>query len=122
MGTQIRMPKLGDDIEEAAIVAWLKRSGDQVRNGEIIAEIETEKANVELEAEGEGALQILVEAGRRVAIGTPIATIGEVSEPVVTSTAAPPEPLISEPDAAPVHAERAIGEREAIEPRGRTRS
>ena len=101
MGAHVRMPKLGDDIDEAAIVAWLKRSGDSVRKGEVIAEIETEKANVELEADGEGVLQILVDAGQRVAIGTPIATIGDVSGPAVAPNQ-PPRPTTSRPPAASV--------------------
>lgn len=101
MGTLIRMPKLGDDIVEAAVIAWLKGNGDSVRNGEIIAEIETEKASVELEAEDDGVLQILVDAGRRVAIGTPIATIGEVSEVsefVIKPAPRSPEPQVSQPE------------------------
>ena len=86
----IRMPRLGDDIEEAAVVRWLKQDGEIVKAGEPIAEVETEKANVELEADADGPFRTLVEPGQSVPVGTGIATIGEVDMDIpATNTAIP---------------------------------
>jgi pyruvate dehydrogenase E2 component (dihydrolipoamide acetyltransferase) len=80
---QVLMPKLGDTMEEGKILAWRKQVGDTVKKGDAIAEIETEKVNIEAESYAEGVLrQILVPAGATVAIGTPIALVGDPSEPL----------------------------------------
>jgi pyruvate dehydrogenase E2 component (dihydrolipoamide acetyltransferase) len=72
------MPRLSDTMSEGAVGKWLKQPGDQVTDGEIIAEIETDKATMELQAFESGTLQkILVPEGQTVAIGTPIAIIGD---------------------------------------------
>ncbi|MER7083243.1 biotin/lipoyl-containing protein [Saccharopolyspora kobensis] len=70
--TEIQMPRLSDTMEEGVISTWRKKVGDQVSRGEVIAEIETDKALMELEAYDDGVLEkILVEEGATVPIGTP---------------------------------------------------
>jgi pyruvate dehydrogenase E2 component (dihydrolipoamide acetyltransferase) len=75
---EVTMPRLSDTMSEGAVGKWLKQPGDQVADGDIIAEIETDKATMELQAFESGTLQkILVPEGQTVAIGTPIAIIGD---------------------------------------------
>jgi pyruvate dehydrogenase E2 component (dihydrolipoamide acetyltransferase) len=73
----ILMPKLSDSMDHGAILTWLKSSGDQVEIGDEILEIETDKATVTYAAEDVGTLEIVVEEGTTVPVGTPIARIGE---------------------------------------------
>ncbi|NKX86882.1 2-oxo acid dehydrogenase subunit E2 [Nocardia coubleae] len=85
------MPRLSDTMEEGVVVAWLKKVGDTVEPGEILAEIETDKALMELEAYDHGVLeQILATEGTRVAIGAPIGMIGDGT--ATTAPAPPPVP------------------------------
>ena len=68
------MPNLGYDMEEGRIARWLKSVGDRVERGEPLAEIETDKTTIEMEALATGTLvEILFEAGADVAVGAPIA-------------------------------------------------
>ena len=76
----VNMPKLSDTMEEGTIVEWKKKSGDQVKTGDVLAEVESDKATFDLEAEVDGTLQILVEQGVPAKIGAPIAKIGEAGE------------------------------------------
>src|SRR5579883_1715699 len=71
------MPKMGDAMESGTLLTWRKKSGDSVKEGEVIAEIETDKSNVELEAEDSGVLQTKVSEGASVPVGAIIATIGD---------------------------------------------
>jgi pyruvate dehydrogenase E2 component (dihydrolipoamide acetyltransferase) len=74
---EVTMPRLSDTMAEGTVGRWLKQPGDQVHAGEVIAEIETDKAVMELEAFESGTLQtILVPEGQTVPIGQPIALIG----------------------------------------------
>ncbi|MFD3744000.1 dihydrolipoamide acetyltransferase family protein [Nocardia sp. NPDC058633] len=74
----IIMPRLSDTMEDGVVAAWLKSVGDQITRGEIVAEIETDKALMELEAYDDGVLEkILAEPGARVPIGEPIAIVGD---------------------------------------------
>ena len=73
----VNMPKLSDTMEEGTIVEWKKKSGDDVKTGDVLAEVESDKATFDLEAEADGKLQILVEQGVPAKIGAPIARIGE---------------------------------------------
>src|SRR3982074_3796632 len=75
----INMPKLSDTMEEGTIVEWKKKTGDEVKQGDVLAEVESDKATFDLEAETGGVLSILVEQGVPAKIGAPIATIGEAS-------------------------------------------
>jgi pyruvate dehydrogenase E2 component (dihydrolipoamide acetyltransferase) len=85
---EVLMPRLSDTMEEGTLSRWLKREGDQVRKGEVIAEIETGKAIMELEAYDQGILtRILLAEGASAPIGMPIAVIG--GEPAVPTPQAP---------------------------------
>ena len=76
---EVRMPKMGDGMEEGTVLRWLKREGDQVTVNESIAEIETDKANVEMPAEESGTLTlIVVKEGQTVPVGAVLAHIGGV--------------------------------------------
>lgn len=87
---EITMPRLSDTMEDGVIASWLKQVGDQVTRGEVIAEIETDKALMELEAYDDGVLErILADAGSRVPIGEPIALVGDGSGAVSAISAAP---------------------------------
>lgn len=77
------MPKLSDTMTVGTVANWLKNEGDAIESGDVIAEIETDKATMELEAFDEGVLlKQIVPAGGQVAIGSPIAAIGEEGEEV----------------------------------------
>jgi pyruvate dehydrogenase E2 component (dihydrolipoamide acetyltransferase) len=74
---EVRMPKMGDGMEEGTINSWLKKEGDQIASGESIAEVATDKANVEISAYESGVLtQIIVREGQTVPVGEVIAVIG----------------------------------------------
>ncbi|WP_174566287.1 dihydrolipoamide acetyltransferase family protein [Nocardia pseudovaccinii] len=86
----IIMPRLSDTMEEGVVVAWLKQVGDKVSRGDILAEIETDKALMELEAYEDGILeQILFEPGSRVPIGNTIALIGDGTGSAAGGSAGP---------------------------------
>lgn len=75
------MPKMGDAMTEGKVLKWRKRPGESVAKGEPIAEIETDKVNVDIEAEDAGTLvEILVGEGQTAAVGAKIATIGKAGE------------------------------------------
>src|ERR1700710_2221127 len=82
MATEILMPALSPTMTEGKLSKWLKKVGDAVKSGDVIAEIETDKATMEVEAIDEGKiLQILVEEGSEgVAVNPVIATWGEEGE------------------------------------------
>ena len=86
---EINMPKLSDTMEEGTIVEWKKKSGDQVKAGDVLAEVESDKATFDLEADADGTLQILVEQGVPAKIGAPIARIGEGGGEAATKQEAP---------------------------------
>ena len=70
----IEMPKLGYDMETGKVSGWIKKVGDQVARGDVIAEIETDKSTVEMEATASGTLEEIVhEAGDEVPVGETIA-------------------------------------------------
>ena len=77
MAEIVRMPKLSDTMTEGVVAEWHKKVGDTVKNGEVLAEIESDKATMEFEATDEGVLaQILVPAGTEgVKVNTAIAVI-----------------------------------------------
>ena len=76
MPREIKMPKLSDTMEEGTLNVWRKSEGDAIGKGDILLEIETDKADMEFEAYMSGTLaKILVPAGETVAIGTPIAVV-----------------------------------------------
>lgn len=78
MSHEIRMPRLTDDMEEGTVIRWLVKQGQMVSTGDPIAEVETDKANVEIEAEQSGVLQeILVGEGSRAPVGAVLAVLGD---------------------------------------------
>ena len=91
---QVFMPRLSDTMTEGTVSTWTKGVGDRIEKGDVIAEIETDKATMELEAYDAGVLeQILVDVGKTVPIGEVIAVIGDGSgaaAPAATSVSAPP--------------------------------
>lgn len=85
MATQVVMPKLSPTMEEGQIARWLKQEGDKVSMGEPLAEIDTDKATMEMQALGNGVLRkILVKEGESVPLGQMIAVIGEADEDIST--------------------------------------
>ncbi len=81
MATKVHMEALSPTMEEGQVVKWLKSEGDKVASGDVLAEIETDKATMELVARGEGILQkILLEEGGTAAVGALIGVIGEDGE------------------------------------------
>src|ERR1700728_4155667 len=112
MSTQILMPALSPTMTEGKLARWLKNVGDEVHAGDVIAEIETDKATMEVEAVDEGKLaQILVDEGTEgVAVNTPIAVLSMNGETVAAAPPAPApaqaraEPTKAAPAAAPVAA------------------
>ncbi len=88
MSVEIRVPALGESIVDATIASWLKKEGEAVRVGEALVELETDKVNIEVNAEQDGVLQKVVkQAGDTVAVGEVLGLIGvsqEASTPATT--------------------------------------
>ncbi len=100
MTSEVTMPQMGADMTEGTLVRWLKVVGDEVARGEVIAEIETDKATVELEAfEGGTLRQLVVDEGETVPVGEIIALLGDEGEPL---------PAVARKPAAETPARRAI--------------
>jgi pyruvate dehydrogenase E1 component beta subunit len=99
----ILMPALSPTMEEGKLSKWLKNVGDNVKSGDVIAEIETDKATMEIEAVDDGPLtEILIAAGTEgVKVNTPIAVIGEASKGTSSGAVAPPSPQEKEQVASP---------------------
>ena len=110
MATIIEMPKLSDTMSVGTLVTWLKKEGDKVSSGDKIAEIETDKATMEMEVFEDGVLlKQIVAVGEQVAVGAPICAIGKPGEKVdVPAKSAAPAPAPAakkdEPKAAPAPA------------------
>ncbi len=102
MGVQILMPALSPTMTEGKLSRWLKKAGDDVRAGDVIAEIETDKATMEVEAVDEGRIgKILVAEGTEgVAVNTPIAELEGEGGAAAAAPAPAPEPVAA-PKAAP---------------------
>ncbi|MDQ3266785.1 MAG: pyruvate dehydrogenase complex E1 component subunit beta [Myxococcota bacterium] len=90
MANAVQMPALSPTMTEGKISRWLKKEGDSVKSGEAIAEVETDKSNLEVEAYDDGVLlQIAVKEGESAPVGAPIAFIGAKGEKVSAQPAAP---------------------------------
>ena len=122
------MPKLSDTMEEGKILRWLKKPGDQVNVGDVLAEVETDKADMELEAESSGVLsKILVDEGGSAAVGEKIALLGDggaaAAEVKTEARQAKPEAAGPRPETRPARAEaheskpQARGPRPIVPPR-----
>jgi pyruvate dehydrogenase E2 component (dihydrolipoamide acetyltransferase) len=93
MASRVVMPKLSDTMEEGKILRWLKQEGDKVETGQTLAEVETDKATVEMEAYTNGVIRKLVASpGDTIKIGATIAVIGSPDEDIsaLLEPAAPP--------------------------------
>lgn len=107
MATVVNMPKLGFDMAEGTLIRWVKAVGDTVNRGEVLAEIETDKATVEVEALDSGTLRRqLVTEGTAVPVGTAIAVIGSPDESIEglsapAATAEPAKAAAASPEAQP---------------------
>lgn len=118
MAEVVYMPKLSDTMTEGVVAAWTKNVGDAVKSGEVLAEIETDKATMEFESFYDGVLlHIGVETGKAAPVNSILAVIGEAGEDIsavlanaaagAPGAAAAPAP-VSEPAAAPVAASPAV--------------
>jgi len=88
MAVEVPMPRLSDTMEQGTVARWVKQEGDRVVAGDVIAEIDTDKATMELTAYEDGVLlKILVGEGESAELGTPIALIGAEGEEVPETTA-----------------------------------
>src|SRR5215831_1122770 len=89
--SDITMPRLSDTMQEGTIAHWLKKAGDEIKKGDVLAEIETDKATMDLEAYEEGTLQqVLVQEGETVPVGQVVARIGSGSGSQPAEAAATP--------------------------------
>lgn len=110
MAETISMPKLGFDMAEGLLVRWVKQVGENINKGDILAEIETDKATVEVESSATGVvLQLIVDQGTMVPVNAPIAVVGQAGEtvseqkPVISEQKAEEKPAAqTQPTVAPV--------------------
>jgi pyruvate dehydrogenase E2 component (dihydrolipoamide acetyltransferase) len=127
MITRVVLAKLSPTMEEGTIVKWSKKEGDAIKVGDVLAEIETDKANMEMEALGSGVLRkILVQAGGKAPIGSLIGVIADPNEDIsamlaeaakAAPAAAPqPAPAAAAPAAAPRPAAQAAPPPAAAQP------
>jgi pyruvate dehydrogenase E2 component (dihydrolipoamide acetyltransferase) len=126
--SDVNMPKLSDTMEEGTIVEWKKKSGDPVKKGEVIAEVESDKATFDLESEADGVLDIIVQQGVPAKIGAPIARIGAAGEapaakpapteaaPKVEAAKEVPKEVAKEPPKEAAEAEKPKAESESAAP------
>jgi pyruvate dehydrogenase E2 component (dihydrolipoamide acetyltransferase) len=110
----VAMPRLSDSMEEGTILKWLKSDGDEVKRGEELVEIETDKANMTYEADSDGVLSIVAKEGDTLPVGDTIARLGDGSEPSADEGGEDEEPQAEEP--APQEDEAAEEQPAAEEP------
>lgn len=96
-------PSVGESVSEVGILKWTRQNGQAVKVGEVLVEIESDKATVEIVAEKAGVLQILKQAGERIPVGAQIAVIDDAATPTVAAAAAAPAQAAA-PSPAPVAA------------------
>src|ERR1700677_886353 len=105
MANIIEMPKLSDTMTVGTLVKWLKKEGDAVKTGDILAEVETDKATMELESFFDGTLlSVFVKPGDQVPLGAPLCAIGNAGEKVDAPAAKAPAPAPAAPKEAPAQA------------------
>jgi pyruvate dehydrogenase E2 component (dihydrolipoamide acetyltransferase) len=117
--TIIRMPKMSDTMTEGVIHSWLKKVGDKIKSGDLIAEVETDKATMEMDAYDEGTLLYTVEAGSSIKVDDIIAIIGEAGadyKALLNQSSASPQsavgsqqPEVSSPQSAVGSPQSAVG-------------
>jgi len=118
--TKVVMPKLSEQMDSGKIIKWLKKEGDRVQSGDILAEVETDKADVEMEAFGSGVLRkIVIGAGNKAPVGSLIAVIADENEDinaVVASAGGGAPAPAAQPAAAPSGAKPGMADRPAAVP------
>src|SRR3954471_11299360 len=83
MASVIVMPRLSPTMEEGVLAKWTRKVGDKIAPGDVIAEVETDKANMDFPLEDEGVLlKYLVKAGDTIKLGAPVAILGEAGEDI----------------------------------------
>ncbi len=93
MAETITMPKLGFDMQEGTLIRWVRTEGEAINKGDVLAEIETDKATVEVESSASGVVRkLLVDQGTVVPIGTAIAIVGNQDEKIEVPEKATPKP------------------------------
>ena len=93
MATVINMPRLSDTMTEGTVATWLKKVGDKISEGDILAEIETDKATMEFEAFDEGTLLYIgLQAGESAPVDTLLAIIGKEGEDISALISGTPAP------------------------------
>ena len=101
MAETISMPKLGFDMAEGLLVRWVKQVGENINKGDVLAEIETDKATVEVESSASGVvLQLIVDQGTMVPVNAPIAIVGEAGEVISNQSPVSSEKKVDEKPAA----------------------
>ncbi|MEO5578368.1 MAG: 2-oxo acid dehydrogenase subunit E2, partial [Sphingomicrobium sp.] len=121
MPIELKMPALSPTMEEGTLAKWLVKEGDTVKSGDLLAEIETDKATMEFEAVDEGVISkiLVAEGSDGVKVGTPIAIMagdGEIAEAPAPKADATPAPKKDEPKPAPAPPAKGGGETPAAAP------
>ena len=125
MAKEVRLPQLGQTMEEGTVVNCLVNVGDEVKKGDVIFEIETDKATLEMESPAEGFVKhVLAKVDETLPVGAPVLVLGAKDEDVPQSfvdslTGAAPAPAEAAPAAKASAAEPAKGAREPTKPAGR---
>lgn len=118
MATKMLMPKLSDTMEEGVILHWRKKEGETIKQGDIIADIQSDKADMEQEAYDSGViLKLFAKEGEGVKVGAPLVIIGKAGEDIsalLVEEKAPEPPKKVEPDSAPVETPNATGPAQAV--------
>jgi len=128
MAETIIMPKLGFDMAEGTLIRWVKTEGEQISKGDVLAEIETDKATVEVESSATGTiLKELVDEGTIVPVSTPIAVVGEegeevgdIPQPDMESESEEEEPAAEKAEAGPAKPEPVAAKKEEPVPEAAT--
>ncbi len=106
MKSEVKIPEVGESISEVTIGQWMKKDGDSVEMDEVICEIESEKATLEIQADREGVLKILAEEGETVSVGEKIAEIDAEAESAAESQPAGEEEAAEETGSEAAEAEK----------------
>ncbi|MFZ4620004.1 MAG: pyruvate dehydrogenase complex dihydrolipoamide acetyltransferase [Bacteroidota bacterium] len=105
MATKMLMPKLSDTMEEGVILKWRKKEGESIKSGDILADIQSDKADMEQEAYDSGViLKLFAKEGEGVKVGAPLAIIGKAGEDITALLADAPASAAPKQEAAPVAA------------------
>lgn len=117
MAQEIKMPQLSDTMDSGKILVWHKKEGDSVKRGEILAEVETDKANLEIEAFQAGTLlKIATPAGTTAAVGQIIAYIGEAGAVIADSSSSVPNGNAAPTNSTPTTSNGAAAQGQSIAP------